>query len=134
MLLLCASKLCVLLRCRTTCSSELSDIVAVWRAVAEDFAPFDVDVTTIRPDTFTSDHQRVMISPTEFYGAAGGVSYVGVFGVAYYQPSWVFPQYLSNYAKYIWEAGEGLSTDTYQALQLSSRTAALRLKGSWACP
>ncbi|KAF6263053.1 hypothetical protein COO60DRAFT_1635476 [Scenedesmus sp. NREL 46B-D3] len=30
-------------------AEELADIVAVWRAVAEDFAPFDVDVTTVDP-------------------------------------------------------------------------------------
>jgi hypothetical protein len=29
--------------------SELYDILAIWRGVAEDFAPFDVDVTTEEP-------------------------------------------------------------------------------------
>jgi hypothetical protein len=28
---------------------ELSNILAIWRAVAEDYAPFDVDVTTEEP-------------------------------------------------------------------------------------
>jgi hypothetical protein len=30
-------------------AGELSDILAIWRAVAEDFAPWDVDVTTEDP-------------------------------------------------------------------------------------
>lgn len=33
----------------TFSSSEHADIVAIWRAVAEDYAPFDVDVTTEDP-------------------------------------------------------------------------------------
>jgi hypothetical protein len=30
-------------------AAELSNILAIWRAVAEDYAPFDVDVTTEEP-------------------------------------------------------------------------------------
>lgn len=30
-------------------TAELADILATWRAVAEDYAPFDVDVTTEDP-------------------------------------------------------------------------------------
>lgn len=30
-------------------ASELSDILAIWRAVSEDYAPFNVDVTTEDP-------------------------------------------------------------------------------------
>jgi hypothetical protein len=33
----------------TWSADELADIVAIWRAVAEDFAAFDVDVTTDDP-------------------------------------------------------------------------------------
>lgn len=33
----------------TWSASELSDILAIWRSVAEDFAPWDVDVTTEDP-------------------------------------------------------------------------------------
>jgi hypothetical protein len=29
--------------------SEQADIIAIWRAVAEDYAPFDVDITTEDP-------------------------------------------------------------------------------------
>jgi hypothetical protein len=30
-------------------TAELSDILAIWRGVAEDFSPWDVDVTTEDP-------------------------------------------------------------------------------------
>jgi hypothetical protein len=33
--------------------------VAIWRAVAEDYAPFDVDVTTISQDTSSAAMQYV---------------------------------------------------------------------------
>jgi hypothetical protein len=33
----------------TWSADELADIVAIWRSVAEDFAPFDVDITTEDP-------------------------------------------------------------------------------------
>lgn len=33
----------------TWSAAELSDILAIWRAISEDYAPFDVDVTTEDP-------------------------------------------------------------------------------------
>lgn len=46
----------------TFSQSELQDIVAIWRAVSEDFLAYDVDVTTIIPpaDVWVPA-QRVMI-------------------------------------------------------------------------
>eukprot|EP00775_Hariotina_reticulata_P009441 gene9441-9606_t len=89
-------------------SAERSDIVAIWRAVAEDFAPWDVDVTTIRPANLAGNTMRVSIGGNNsWYGAAGGVAYVGVFGRSdtYYQPAFVFPKNLGpDYPRYIWEA------------------------------
>ena len=83
--------------------------------MAEDYSPFDVDVTTEEPaadaltrssssdDTFGN---RVMITPTNFYPNAGGVSYVGAFDDVgdYYKTSWVFSNMLANGEKYIAEA------------------------------
>jgi hypothetical protein len=84
---------------------EMSDIVAVWRAVAEDFAPWNVDVTTIKPASL-SGSMRVSIGGNgSWYGSAGGVAYVGVFGRTdtYYQPAFVFPVNLGpNHPKYVW--------------------------------
>jgi hypothetical protein len=90
----------------TFSAAELSDIVAIWRAVAEDFAPWDVDVTTIQPANLAGNTMRVSIGgDNSWYGAGGGVAYVGVFGRpdTYYQPAFVFPGNLGpNYPKYVW--------------------------------
>jgi PKD repeat protein len=96
-------------------TSELQMIQNIWKRVAEDYAPFDADVTTEEPaadaltrssnsdDTFGN---RVMITPTNFYPNAGGVSYVGVFDDVgdYYKTSWAFSNMLANGEKYIAEA------------------------------
>ncbi len=101
---------------RTTFSaSELQMIQNVWKRVAEDYAPFDVDVTTEEPlpealiRSSSSDTQygnRVVITPTNFYPNAGGVSYVGTFNEVgeYYKTSWAFSNMLANGEKYIAEA------------------------------
>jgi hypothetical protein len=73
-------------------ASEQKIILEVWQRVAEDFAPFDVDVTTeygadedflIRSnDTDQQYGIRVLISPISsvFCSACSGLSYVGQFG------------------------------------------------------
>ena len=104
----------------------------VWRRVAEDYAPFSVDVTTQDPPAATllranaGDQVygvRALISPstaaeTNICGAGGcgGVAYLNVFDdatftpqfQAFYQPAWVFPQSLGPGSplatKYIAEA------------------------------
>lgn len=100
----------------TFSTNELLRIQEVWRRVAEDFAPFDVNVTTEFPgeDAITrstsSDTRygmRVLISPiSSFFGNYGGIAYVGVFNRVgdYYKPALVFPEKLGNNAKYIAEA------------------------------
>ena len=84
---------------------ERAQVYLAWRSVAEDYAPFDVNVTTARPDpsaltrTTSSDQtygMPVVISPTNSVGSGcgcGGISYVGVFGTVGatdYQPAWIF--------------------------------------------
>ena len=82
---------------------ELGNIQAMWRQVAEDFAPFDVNVTTADPgfdalarsDAADNEYgSRALITPNTAYLDAsyvtssgqiyscgcGGVAYVGVFG------------------------------------------------------
>lgn len=81
-------------------SAERSAIGLVWARVAEDYAPFDVDVTTEEPPD--------MINPTVLhcaiisardrkgnavpYSAGGGVAYLDVFGTPseYLRPALVF--------------------------------------------
>lgn len=96
--------------------TELGRIQNIWQRVAEDFAPFDVDVTTeltnesVLTRATTSDDVfgvRVLISAISSYvGNYGGIAYVGVFDSAsdYYKPALVFPERLSNSEKYIAEA------------------------------
>jgi PKD repeat protein len=99
----------------TFSTTELQRIQNIWKRVAEDYSPFDVDITTEEPSADAlarssgSDVQfgnRVIITPTNFYPNAGGVSYVGTFDSVgeYYKTSWVFSNMLANGEKYIAEA------------------------------
>jgi hypothetical protein len=98
----------------TFTDTEKRNIIAIWRAVAEDYAPFDVDVTTDEydaagnPISIVDKGSRAIIggSSMDWYGAsAGGVAYVGVFGAAFYEGAFVFPAQLGNGAvKYVAEA------------------------------
>ena len=97
--------------------SELSNIISIWSRVAEDYIPFDVDITTEAPvedallRASTSDNAygtRVVITKTGTVGCnCGGVAYLGVVSQVnntLYQPAWVFQQSLGNNEKYIAEA------------------------------
>jgi hypothetical protein len=91
---------------RTTFSDiERAQVYLAWRSVAEDYAPFDVNVTTRQPApsalTRTSSSDRtygvpVVITSTNVVGSGcgcGGAAYVGVLGVVGandYQPAWAF--------------------------------------------
>jgi PKD repeat protein len=94
--------------------SERGLIQRIWQRVAEDYAPFGVDVTTEDPGleslrkTTSSDSafgMRVVISPTNWYnGGAGGVAYIGSFSYSSDTPCFAFTQQLVNGEKYIAEA------------------------------
>lgn len=87
-------------------AQEQANIRAIWARVAEDFAPFDVNVTTQYPgeEAITRSGSadqvygtRIVItnsSPAPFCGGCGGVAYVGVFdrtsNHAWYQPAFCF--------------------------------------------
>lgn len=95
---------------------ELDAIQYIWQRVAEDYAPFDVNVTTQDPGddaiirSSSSDllyGTRAVISPTNFTGSnIGGIAYVGVFNYtgSYYKPAFVMSSNLSNNEKNIAEA------------------------------
>ncbi len=99
---------------------ERRRIQEIWARVAEDYAPFDVDVTTellseaqITRSTSTDPEfgTRVLISPiSSYFGGYGGIAYVGVYDStgsnhSYYQPALVFPENLgSGWPKYVAEA------------------------------
>ncbi len=98
----------------TYSDNEKSIMLEIWRRVAEDYAPFNVDVTTQDPGveslrkTTTSDQAygiRVVISPTNWYKAtAGGVASLSTFSSNLDTPCFVFTGQLAGYAKYIAEA------------------------------
>lgn len=97
-------------------NTELLRIQGIWKRVAEDYAPFDVDVTTelvsetvlTRSSPSDTDYGvRVLISPLSSYvGNYGGIAYVGVFDQQgdYYKPALVFPEKLGLGEKAIAEA------------------------------
>lgn len=95
--------------------AELTDIAAIWHRVADDFSAFDVDVTTEDPNQFGPNTGRILITrSTDANGqampssGAGGVAYVGVWGLSsysYYQPALVYYNNLGGGApKYVVEA------------------------------
>ena len=105
----------------TFSSTELQRIQAIWQRVAEDYAPFDVDVTTEAPSTeamtrsSTSDDTfgtRVMISTdwtalTAKPCGCGGIAYVSAYDDTseFYKPAWVFYNRLgAGNEKYVAEA------------------------------
>lgn len=113
-------------------NSEKLQIQDIFQRVAEDYAPFDVDVTTEEPPAAALDRAnagdqvygtRAVISPSTSAASAicqsqcGGVAFIGVFnhyagkgndatGHQQYQPAWIFPQMLTqgNLVKNIAEA------------------------------
>lgn len=98
-------------------NTELSNIQEIWQRVAEDYFPFEVDVTTEDPGTDgivksgSGDQKygiRVCIGGSSkdwFGGGAGGVTYLDSFGMSTDTPAFVFPKDLGNgFPKYVAEA------------------------------
>jgi hypothetical protein len=102
--------------------AELTVIRQVWQAVAEDYAPFNINVTTVQPTSFADRvAQRVAIGGNGAWlgDEAGGVSYIDSFTDPYLvNTSYVFSK---NLAGGHWrlvaevashEAGHGFGLDT----------------------
>jgi hypothetical protein len=101
--------------------AELTEIQKAWQVVAEDYAPFDVNVTTKDPGTAAIDRSS---STDLVYGShavitnggviyndcgCGGVAYVNVFNASgsqhmFYQPAWVFSNGTGKSGKNMGEA------------------------------
>ncbi|MDR1383866.1 MAG: hypothetical protein LBJ67_08495, partial [Planctomycetaceae bacterium] len=91
-------------------NAEKERIQYIWQRVAEDFAPFNVDVTTEEPDishliktstTYDADGYwgiRVVIGGSSSWlrESAGGVAYLGSFNWNSNTPVFVFPNNLNN--------------------------------------
>jgi len=80
--------------------TELDAIAETWKRIAEDFAPYDIDVTTEEPTAFGPEVGHILVTPKAdqnnnliYNCSCGGVAYVGVWGESYYtnyQPALVF--------------------------------------------
>lgn len=131
-------------------AAERLAVQQVWAIVAEDYAPFDVDVTTqdpgadalLRSSSADSVYgTRVLVTPSDDPFAkicgrqCGGVAYLSVFDAVgpYFQPAWVFPQALSDDPKNVaeaasHEAGHNLGLDHDGTASLGYYTG----HGAWA--
>lgn len=95
-------------------ADERGIIQRIWQRVAEDYAPYAVDVTTEDPgvdalrkstSSDTTFGIRVVISPTNWYKAsAGGVASIGSFSHSIDHPCFVFTGSLANSDRYIADA------------------------------
>ncbi|MGR8931047.1 MAG: PKD domain-containing protein [Gammaproteobacteria bacterium] len=97
--------------------NERRNIISIWSRVAEDYAPFDIDVTTEAPladalfrNSASDDSYgtQVVITPSNLFNCkCGGSAYVGVVNSLnnrYFQPAWIFQHSLANNEKFIAEA------------------------------
>lgn len=98
-------------------TTERKKMADIWHRVAEDLAPFDIDVTTEEPASLNSSVGRILITQdidangNVIYcdGCAGGVAYVNVWGRSnyhtYYSPALVFYDNLGGgFEHYVAEA------------------------------
>ena len=99
----------------TFSTAESAAIAEIWHRVTEDYAPFDIDVTTEEPTAFGPTVGRVLItSSTDANGkampssTAGGVAYMDVWGMSdyasYYSPALIYFNNLANSTTNIAEA------------------------------
>jgi hypothetical protein len=133
----------------TFSDSELAIIQSVWLRVAEDYQPFDVDITTADPGLAAIDRSgnsdlafgtRVLVTnDSTVYNPCmcAGIAYVGSFDMSgshqYYQPAFAFQRGTGANAKVI---GEVVSHEAGHTLGLShDGTASVAYysgQGSWA--
>ncbi|MER3469876.1 MAG: hypothetical protein C4330_00675 [Chitinophagaceae bacterium] len=86
-----------------------TQITEIFNRIAEDYRPFNINVTTDSTKYFaapTTKRMRVIFTITsDWYGAAGGVSYTNSFTWGDNTPAWVFTALLNYNTKNIAEAG-----------------------------
>ena len=100
---------------KTFSPTELATIEQIWTRIAEDFAPFELDVTTESPTarSFREGHQAIRVLVTSnvdqrtgaaWFGDAGGVAYINSWRWESDTPVWVFANNLGGNEKRIAEA------------------------------
>lgn len=89
-------------------SLDNNRIAEIFNRVAEDFRPFNINITTDSAKYWAAPanrRMRVILTPTyEWYGAAGGVAFMFSFTWGDNTPCFVFTSLLGNNAKNIAEA------------------------------
>ena len=108
--------------------TERQRIFDIWEIVADDYAPFDVDVTTQEPAAGglvkssagdTAYGKRIVISPTDWYHESqgvliGGIALVDVFSANFDHSAFVFSDNLGGGAvKYVAEAASHEAGHTF---------------------
>lgn len=98
----------------TYSSTEQQAIKRIWQRISEDYASFNIDVTTERPVLFGARTAHVLIThSTDADGndnpvsTSGGGAYINAFGksnFASYRPAWVYFNRLARDEAYISEA------------------------------
>lgn len=99
---------------------ELAAIQEIWERVSEDYAPWDIDVTTEDPGRAGLNRSgrsdlaygvQMLVTPSTtaratLCGGCAGISYIGVFDFfeSAYNIGWVFPQGVGHNVKYVAEA------------------------------
>lgn len=87
---------------------DATQITSIFNRVAEDYRPFNINITTDSTKYFAAPaamRMRVILTTSwEWYGAAGGVSFVGSFTWGDDTPAFVFTGQLGYNVKYISEA------------------------------
>jgi len=86
--------------------AELAAMKEIWQEVAEDFAPFKVDVTTEDPGQAAGNTGWILVTqstgrkqPPLPEATAGGASYINIFGLShtpYYSPAFVYSNNLGS--------------------------------------
>ena len=86
-----------------------AQMTEIWRRIAEDYAPFAINVSTeesVYLAAASNRRIRCIITPdNEWYGRFGGVAYVNSFTWTGDTPCWIFSDQLKNAPSYIAESG-----------------------------
>jgi len=88
-------------------TNEITAITRIWQRVTEDFAPFNINVTTVNPFDFSNGKAvRVSIGGSGSWTSTpvGGIAYIDSFTNSYPNSVFVFPNNLSKNEKSIAEA------------------------------
>ena len=104
-------------------SFTAAEITEMFNRVAEDYSIFDLNITTdsvVYLSAPFAQRIRIIITPSsDWYGRAGGVSFVGSFTWGDDTPAWVFCELLGHNVKYVAEA---ISHETGHTLGLQHQS------------